>query len=124
MSTKKDSVPAILFVGAPYSLLTGSAPDRLSQLYEVRVAETLETAVSYLRCIDFDLVVIEGNVSNDVASAVTAVVSSRTAIYLPEKSTETSAMVTEVRRRLESRRTGRKGHDAESGSAEQWDSRR
>jgi hypothetical protein len=103
MPLEEKSVPTILFVGASYSLLTGSAADKLSQLYRVRLAETQETAVGYLRCMKFDLVVIKPNVSHGVVSAISKVVSPDTATYFPGKA-QISTIVSEIKRRVESSR--------------------
>jgi hypothetical protein len=104
MPLEEKSVPTILFVGASYSLLTGSAADKLSQLYRVRLAETQETAVRYLRCMKFDLVVIKPNVSHGVVSAISKVVSPDTATYFPGKA-QIPTIVSEIKRRLECSRT-------------------
>jgi hypothetical protein len=103
MPNSEQSVPTILFVGASHSLLTGSAADRLSQLYRVRVAETPDTAVRYLRCMRFDLVVIKPNVSYSIVSAISKVVSPDTATYFPGRA-QTPMIVSEIKRRLDLRR--------------------
>jgi len=100
MPTKEKVIPTILIVGTTYSLLTDSA-DKLNKILRVRVAETRDTVISYLRCMKFDLVVIEHTVSKDIVSAVVNAVPQETAIFYPEKSMKTQTIVNEVTRRFE-----------------------
>jgi len=100
MPTKETIIPTILIVGTTYSLLTDSA-DKLNKILRVRVAETRDTALSYLRCMKFDLVVIEHTVSEDIVSAVVNSVPQETAIFYPEKSMKTQTIVNEVTRQFE-----------------------
>ncbi len=105
MLGKKKSIPTILVVGTTYPLLTGSA-DELNKSYTVRVAETQDTALGYLRCMKFDLVVVENTVSQDIVFAITNAVPQETALYFPGKSVTAQAIVSEVTRRFESQGTG------------------
>ncbi len=104
MSGKNKSVPMVLVVGTTYPLLSGGA-DELNKTYIVRVAETQETALGYLGCMKFDLVVIEDTVSPKIVSAIVNAVSQGTAIYFP-KSLTAQAIVREVTRRFKSQPHG------------------
>lgn len=107
MPNKKEVVPAILLVGAPYSPLTGTVADKLNQLYQVRVAETRDTAVAYLRCMRFDLVAIDHTIADDIAAAITKEASPTTATYFPKRSGKTLTIVNEIGRQLKCQQTGR-----------------
>ena len=73
--------------------MTGTDADKLNQLYQVRVAETRDTAVAYLRCMRFDLVVIDHTIADDIAAAITKEASPGTAAYFPKRSGKTLTMV-------------------------------
>lgn len=104
MPSKEKSRPTLLIVGAPASPLTGSIADELSKSYRVRVAEMRDTAVSYLSCMNFDLLVIDPTISEEIISAITYAVPPETAIYSPQKSA-TTTIIGEISRRLDCKRT-------------------
>jgi hypothetical protein len=104
MPSKEDSRPTLLILGTPASPLTGSAADRLRQSYSVRVAGMLDTAVAYLGCMTFDLVIIDPTIPVETISAVTDAIPPETPIYSPQNLT-TEIFMTEINRRLDRKRT-------------------
>ncbi len=103
MPGKEKPIPTILIVASSYSVLTGAAADKLSQVYRVRIAETQDTALGYLRCMKFDLVVIEDGLSKDIVPAITEAAPPETTTYFPRQSVKTQTIVSEITRRLESK---------------------
>jgi len=107
MPNKEESMPTLLIVGVPASLLTGSTADKLSEFYRVRVAEMQDTAVAYLRCMKFDLVIIDPSVPDEIVSTITKAVSPETGIYSPQK-LATATIVNEISQWLECKRSSGK----------------
>ncbi len=103
---KEESRPTLLIVGVPASPLLGSTADKLGQFYRVRVAEMRDTAVAYLACMKFDLVIIDPTISKETISAITCAAPPETAIYAPGKSA-TATIMNEISSRLDCKRTGR-----------------
>jgi hypothetical protein len=100
MPSKEESKPTLLILGSPASPLTGSTADELRQLYRVRVAAMLDTAVAYLDCMAFDLVIIDPTIPKETISAVIHAIPPETATYSPQNVT-TEIIMNEINRRLD-----------------------